>query len=193
MQEILAELQSQAIVTICAGLIGLFAYYARKAYVGIRTIAAEFRPNGGGSMRDQISQLKEMVGRNTAWHWAVVDGMAEPMFEVNAKGEIVRVNRAMVELVGRGTEAFLGSEWENNVVESDRDRVWDAWADAIARGRTFDARFRICTLSGEVVDVKCHASPIRNGSEVSGWLGKYVVASRAAAKRTQRESQRAYS
>lgn len=132
----------------------------------VTVIEAEFRPNGGSTLRD-------LVQLGAARQTARDDIDSEPGFEADAAGNFIRANRALQRLAQRGSDGFLGAEWEHIVAEPDRDRVWDAWCDAVQRGRTFESAFDIIAVDGTRYQIDCIATPIRDGKSVTGWLGKY--------------------
>lgn len=132
----------------------------------LNVIEAEFRPNGGGTLRD-------LVALGNARQAARDDIDSEPGFEADAHGNFIRANRALQRLSQRGSDAFLGSEWEHIVADSDRERVWDAWCDAVHRGRTFEATFDIVAIDGSRYAIDCIAAPVRDGEKITGWIGKY--------------------
>jgi PAS domain S-box-containing protein len=160
------------LAALVTGAVGYAIYAMRRGLLLARMIAKEFAPNGGGSIRDQIVQIKQMVWHISARQVALVDGLGDPMFEVDSHGAWVHVNRAFQALTQRTPEDMLGSAWENVVVEADRDRVWDSWCDAIERRRAFEATFRIKAADGSVFEVDAVAAPIRDAQSVSGWLGR---------------------
>lgn len=161
------------ITIIAAGIGTVIVGFVRRSWLLLKAIEAEFRPNGGGSLRDQIVQIKQSVFNMTARQWALVDGLGDPMWESDAAGYCVRANRALLDLVGRGFDEISGSGWELIIHEADRDAVWDAWVDAVERHRMFEARYRVKAKDGTTYLVDAIATPIRDGESVSGWLGKF--------------------
>lgn len=171
------------LVTItAAGVGGVIIAFLRRSWGVLKTIEAEFRPNGGSSLRDQIEQIKRhllsSISYATARQWALIDGLGEPMFECDAQGYCIRANRAYLDLVGRSFDEVAGSGWELIIAEADRDAVWDAWVDAVERHRTFEGRYRIAAKDGGIFLVDAIATPIRDGDVVTGWLGKYRTVTR---------------
>lgn len=185
LEQLLDETSRIIVATIAAGVGGVIIAFVRRSWALLRAIEAEFRPNGGGSMRDQVVQIKQLVWNMTARQWALVDGLGEPMWESDAQGYCIRCNRALLQLTGRSLDEMQGAEWENCIAEPDRDRVWDAWVDAVERQRTFEAKYRVKASDGAVYEVDAIATPIRDGDTVSGWLGKFrSVAPAKARKKT---------
>ena len=144
-----------------------------RVIAAVERIEGEFKPNGGITMRDQFIAMKTMIWSITARQWALVDGLGDPMWESDGNGLCIRANRAIQKLVGRSESSLLGANWENIIEPSDRRRVWQEWSDAVARRRAFEATFKVVSTDGEVYQVDAMATPIADGINVSGWLGKY--------------------
>ena len=144
-----------------------------RVIAAVERIEGEFKPNGGITMRDQFIAMKTMIWSITARQWALVDGLGDPMWESDGNGMCIRANRAIQKLVGRSESSLLGANWENIIEPSDRRRVWQEWSDAVARRRAFEATFKVVSTDGEVYQVDAMATPIADGINVSGWLGKY--------------------
>lgn len=188
---LLDEAWRYAVTIIVGGVGGVVIMFVRRSWSLLQAIEAEFRPNGGGSMRDQVVQIKQLVFNMTARQCALVDGLGDPMWESDANGDCVKANRALLQLTGRSLQEMQGGGWENSIVSADRDRVWDEWCDAVERRRSFESRYRIRSIDGEIYTVDAIATPIRDGDAVSGWLGKYRdVAPVKARKSIARESRR---
>lgn len=186
---ILAELP--ALAAGVGVILAVARWLAKKVDRGLTlltAIEAEFRPNGGGSMRDQIGQLKSMIWALTARQVARDEVNHDPMFEADSQGNVVRANSALQKLAQRGADAFLGSGWELIVAEHDRDRVWDAWSDAIQRRRAFESSFDLIAADGTRYSVDCVATPIREGDTVTGWVGKYRIVEQQQDTRRKRRA-----
>jgi PAS domain S-box-containing protein len=139
----------------------------------VKEIRAEFSPNGGSSMRDLVAKHGEQLSFIVARQWAIVDGLGDPMWESDSRGMCVRANRALSALLRRSRDELLGTNWELCVHPADRERVLDAWADAVDRKRAFEGNFRVVDTSGKVYCIDAAATPIVQGQIVSGWIGRY--------------------
>lgn len=169
----------------------------RRSFVQMEKIAevtdivlAEFRPNGGNSMKDSITRIEANVDntrtdisqvRNDAVKmearmWAIVASLPDPVFETNATGEYVRVNMAYQYLTGRPAQELMGNGWEIVIHPDDRSRVWQEWHDAVTRVRTFESAYRVVDFDGSTYTVRCIAHPYKNPQDetVLGYLGRMV-------------------
>lgn len=144
-------------------------------------VLAEFRPNGGNSMKDSITRIETNLQgvrndamRMEARQWAIVASLPDPVFETNPEGECIRVNSAYMHLTGRSMQDVLGNGWEIVIHHEDRARVWQEWHDAVQRLRAFDSHYRIVDTDGEIFSVRCIAQPYKNPADgtVLGYLGR---------------------
>lgn len=95
-----------------------------------------------------------------------------PVYEANAKGRMIWVNRAAAAFVGATESELVESGWVNYIHPDDQERVWKTWTNAITQGALYNAKFRCLLPSGEYVNVHAIAHPIVNSlGEVSGYLG----------------------
>ena len=176
-QEFLDSTLGEVLKIASVGIAATIAYWARwhwqRAVKLLRAIDAEFRPNGGGSLRDQVMQIKQLTWSIASRQWAFVEGDGDPMWESDAAGNCIRANTALMHLTGRGFDQLRGGEWENIIHPKDRDRVWDEWCDAIEHRRTFESNYRVVHVHGSVHTVRAIATPIRDGDNISGWIGRY--------------------
>lgn len=162
----------------------------RRSFVQMEKIAdigdvilAEFRPNGGNSMKDSINRIENNLQgvRNDAMkmearQWAIVASLPDPVFETNSTGEYVRVNMAYQYLTGRPAQDLMGNGWEIVIHPEDRSRVWQEWHDAVTRVRAFESAYRLVDFDGTIYSVRCLAHPYKNPQDetVLGYLGRLV-------------------
>lgn len=155
-------------------------------------VLAEFRPNGGNSMKDSITRIETgMVDlrnesmRQAARQWAIVASLPDPVFEAAPDGKYTRVNTAFLQLTQRTPQEVLGNGWEIVIHPDDRKRIWDEWQTAVSRLRSFDAHFKIIDADSVVYTVRATASPYNNPKDeaVLGYLGR-ITEIRELAKTT---------
>lgn len=131
-----------------------------------RRVDAELGPNGGGSLKDQVTLI---AARQTA----IFDGMARPAFEANASGNFISVNRAFELLTGYRTPELLDMGWVNVVHQDDVERFMIAWQHAIRDRRILRWSCRLVTADDKTIEVCIDAMPMRASSPSSGVLGWY--------------------
>lgn len=94
------------------------------------------------------------------------------LFEADATGSLVFVNRTWTWLAGIPPEAAMGQGWTAALDPRDRRRVRDEWDVAIATGRAFHSEFRFRHPDGQVRWLEA-AAEVRRAEDgrVLGWVG----------------------
>jgi PAS domain-containing protein len=97
----------------------------------------------------------------------------DAIFEADALGRWVRVNRALTAKTGRNSDELLGFEWLNLIDPADRARVRAEWHDAVVDGREFEQQCLITTRFVRAPMI-VRALPSRRpcDSVVIGWNGR---------------------
>lgn len=152
-------------------------------------IVSQLKPNGGHSLFDMVKSAYKLSQENSeavaglytsldrihAYQWSFAETISDkPIWESDVKGNCLKVNIALAKLAERTAAEFVGAGWENIIHPNDRVRVYEEWADAIERRRTFESNYRIKTPSNRVYQVKAVALPIftEKGMLVS-YVGRY--------------------
>jgi PAS domain S-box-containing protein len=156
-------------------------------------VAKEFSPNGGMSVKDQITRIERKVdvlaesqksmsehqkkmaarhARNEQRLRVIMNNSLEAVFESDASGSCVGVNSAYCRMIGIRDDDALGWNWQNLIHYEDRPMVMTDWLDAVSRKRTFDHVYRFVRPDGYEIRVKCQAHVLTDeDGNVSGWLG----------------------
>lgn len=113
-----------------------------KAIAHIDTIASsleevskELKPNGGGSIKDQVKQIALDVKTIRVERDATFHLSKDAMFKSNEKGFCVLANSSLCSIYGTTPEQMLGLGWLNFVIEEDKERIKEEWFSAIESGR----------------------------------------------------------
>lgn len=110
------------------------------------------------------------------------------IFEADAKGRCVYVNPAICRFTGMPETAHMGGGWSSAVHPDDRENISTLWQKMVAGKSPFEAEFRIVN-STEVVWVKSHAAPLKNGlGKTIGFIGTLIEIT-AQQKTAQRAAQ----
>jgi PAS domain S-box-containing protein len=134
----------------------------------LKTIADQFKPNGGTSLFDMIQSIR-------AYQWNFAETLTDkPVWESDANGSCVKVNIAYTKLAERNPSELIGSGWENFVDPADRTRVYTEWCDAVERKRIFESTFRVRSRSGTLYQVKATAMPVvTDTGRLVAFVGRY--------------------
>lgn len=145
----------------------------------IDKLAKEVRPNGGSSLRDAIDRtaltlanVQHSVDNLALRHhtrWQMAYGV--PSWESGPDGKYIAVNHQLCELVKRGRDEIIGSNWKNMIHSDDAQRIFSEWNRVVSEGSDFDAPARYVTSEGEVVPVRLKAQAMHMGGSIVGWIG----------------------
>lgn len=139
----------------------------------VKFVVCEFKPNGGASVRDSLNRIELRQVLQEQRQWAILSDMAVGVFEADAEGEFIRVNRKYLRMTGRAPEEVTGSGWINTVALRDRKRVEKEWNTAISEGREFESVFLLITPDNERLQVSARTYKMvdeENNSSI-GFMG----------------------
>lgn len=134
-------------------------------------LTAEFKPNGGGSMKDVVERIEQGVTRSELRNRILSDLVPYAIFETDREGNVVAVNRTLARWSGRDASEMHGDGWLNLLMDADRDRVTREWETAFKRERVFEVHFQIRDQDGKPVTVSLRAVPMHAGDIMLGYVG----------------------
>ncbi len=130
---------------------------AKVFYEKVNTIEAEMKPNGGGSLRDAIDRIHAITLRLDQRQRNFFQFDPNGIFEMDATGQIIWVNRAYLDIIHRHPEDILGFGWRSCISEHDRHRVITEWEYAVKDKRDFVVKMGLLSMEGEEVPVEARA------------------------------------
>jgi PAS domain S-box-containing protein len=103
----------------------------------------------------------------------LADRVPVGIFETDLDGTTTYVNRYCCKLAGLTLEEAMGHGWVTHLHPDDRDRLAEAWAQAVRSRSPFVEIYRFLTPDGQCTWVSTKAELIRDGSGTpTGYLGK---------------------
>jgi len=132
---------------------------------------------------EQVEALNAVLGERVAAAVAEVEESRERLralldrtpvgiFETAPDGTRRYTNRRWRELVGATEEDAGGTDWTSVLHPDDRAEVAARWAECLAAGREFTARYRYRRPDGDVVWVDATSVAMRDADgQVTRWLG----------------------
>lgn len=141
----------------------------------VQAIEQQLGPNGGKSAGAKLDRVHDMTRRIDARLSATMNVIATAVFDADADGMFVGVNRAFEVLTGYSNAEVTGRGWLSAVHPDDRGRVAEDWVRATKDKRIFECDFRIRHRAG-VVFVRVHgeAKPTCDEDDnCIGWMGAF--------------------
>jgi PAS domain S-box-containing protein len=120
----------------------------------LRQIVAEFKPNGGSTIRDALNRIEQWLHRQEAERAADFMLDPEPLWKADGTGALIAVNRAFCELVGHDAGDLLNSNWKNYLHPEDARRVISTWQDTVRDGRDYAAHYRFVNRDGMTIGIE---------------------------------------
>ncbi len=103
---------------------------------------------------------------------AFFDALPTIVFVFDDGGNVVFVNRALVEYAGGASEAFLGGRWLESVPSTEVQRTRARFARGAARGKPFSIKLRIRSAAGSFRTFEARMTPQARGRGASHyWIG----------------------
>lgn len=172
-----------ALGTILGSLAGLWKYVINPSVTWFKAtnklwndIALEFKPNGGGSMKDSLNRIETRQLIKDQKDRALSNDALFGIWESDPEGRCTYVNRTYQRITGYGFESLEGFGWVNIILDKDRDRVLQEWESALKQQREFYSEFRIETPDGKVTPVISVGHPLKARDGVlKGYVGQLVV------------------
>lgn len=105
----------------------------------LKEITEELTPNGGGSIKDVVGKINELVLLNALRTRQMIMTHSVAIYECEPKhGLCIMANKALCELFGLSEEEMLGNGWIKAIVPRDRQACWDGYQKAIASDIPYD-------------------------------------------------------
>lgn len=139
----------------------------------VKEIAAQLRPNGGGSIADSLARLEASIAEMRQTRWAIEDINGHAFLQTDARGEITLASSGLSDLLGVDQKDIMGNGWVTAIHQMDRKRIFSEWSSAITQQRRFDEAFRVTRQDTRVViNVRVKAVPLRDaGGKLLGYVG----------------------
>ena len=164
----------------------------------VAEIAAQMRPNGGGSIRDDLTAIRRDSAqlahevRNLRKQMVMESAMSRMSFDMSDRvvwqthpdGRMKFMSAAIERWTGRTPEDMLGEDWRNALHDSDSERVSRVWGQVIEQRRSLEVSFRFIGYQGKPVPVFVHGYPQfvdGEGREFTGWVGYMLREEQATA------------
>ena len=130
-------------------------------------IEAEFRPNGGGSIRDLLNRLESRQSLADGTVGVLWDAAPEALFESDAYGKMTDCNTAYLDLWKMSRSEALASEWITKLTPKSHDLMLRRVSDGLEKPKKVS--YEMDLIDGRVLRVL--ARPRFVGDEFVGYSG----------------------
>ena len=138
----------------------------------LQEVSKELKPNGGGSIKDQVKQIATDVKTICVERDATFLLSKEPMFKNDEHGYCILANNALCQLYGVSQEQLLGLGWLNYIIEEDKERIKEEWLNVIETGTEIASYYTIINqITNEEVPVKYRAIINKHNGKIISAIG----------------------
>lgn len=132
-----------------------FIESVRVSKADITDIKKNVMPNVGKPLDDKITRIAEMVEIIGGRQSAMLHEAVSPMYELDANGYLIDVNRAWCNLTGLDKDEALGEGWEKVIHNEDLYKLREWGESYVESGVSFSGEFRIVNYkTKEVFNVR---------------------------------------
>lgn len=140
--------------------------------LNLQEVSKELKPNGGGSIKDQVRQIATDVKTICVERDATFLLSKEPMFKNDERGYCILANNALCQLYGVSQEQMLGLGWLNYIIEEDKERIKEEWINVIETGTEISSYYTIINqVTDEEVPVKYRAIINKHNGKIISAIG----------------------
>lgn len=149
----------------------------------LKSIASDFRNNGGSTLKDTMDSIKTELIRNGFIQRMLVLRSGEAWWEADADGHLIWISEVGADILGEASEDLLGNSWVSTIHPDDQDRVYSSWMQAVKERRPYSSFHRILHDNGKMFRVKVSGHPIleKSNQNVLGFVGQITVMEGATA------------
>jgi PAS domain S-box-containing protein len=138
-------------------------------------ITLELTNNGGTSLKDAIDRIEHKQDFMSAHMRTHLNTNSKSIFETDAEGGLIYVNRAYTRMTGFSAHEVKESGWLNAIQPAHRKRILDLWKDAVEARRDFDEVVPFQKPDGTKYDAHAMAYVIRNDAgKMMGHIGEVI-------------------
>lgn len=138
---------------------------------GIAELKAQFHPNGGSSIKDQLNHMQLQIHDLAKKNKVDMEMSIHGIFQCDINGRNAYVNKTYANMLGVTKEDLLGRNWEQYIVSDDYQ---DKWRSAFDAERDFHANVTFLDIDGNKVPGRITAT--RFGDGYAGYIEFQKVA-----------------
>lgn len=142
-----------------------------EGYMGVLdSIAYEFKPNGGNSIRDVLNRLESYMAVSSTKIQTIMDYHGMAAWESDATGACTWASDELLKLMQMNQAQMAGYGWLAGIRQECREAVNIEWASSITQQRSFQMEYQVGI--NRSVKVLGKATQVRNArGELTGFIG----------------------
>lgn len=144
----------------------------------------ELTPNGGSSLKDSIDRMENSLILSTERFKATNANSHSAMFETDADGNCIWVNRTYCRLTQRTPDQLMGKGWVNAICPAVREVTVGEFEKSVRENREMQGlASEFITPSGDCINIECSTYKMKNHHGVTlGYLGICIPKGQKAKK-----------
>jgi PAS domain-containing protein len=160
-------------------LIPIIAFFKRalgcltrvEKYMGVLdSIAYEFQPNGGNSLKDALNRLELFTAVSNTKIQTIMDYHGMAAWESDKAGACIWASEELLKLMELNHHEMQGFGWMTAIAEEDRQRVSSEWTRAVEQQRQFHMEYQVGIEN--FTKVLGRATQIRDSKgQLTGFIG----------------------
>lgn len=115
--------------------------FLTEALPTLTTIAQEFKPNGGSTLRDALDRIEVTVAKNNNMATVLLQEAPDAVFITDGEGNCTWVNDTYSQWTGLSVDQAFGKGWHAAIAMHDRQTVFDEWDDAVRNRVNFTGHY----------------------------------------------------
>lgn len=145
--------------------------FITEALPTLTTIANEFKPNGGSTLRDALDRIEITVARNASMATVVLQEATDAIFVTDGNGNCTWVNDTYSQWTGLSVDQASGKGWLSAISMDDREKVHEEWEAAVRDRVNFTGHYT-WTNGVKQFPVRCRTKlTISNKGQLVGAIG----------------------
>lgn len=145
-----------------------------KLNTDFQVLFAQFRPNGGSSLRDAIDRIEKETAFQSMELKYLDTSNTVGTFRADLDGKITHVSVRLQSMLNHAEAEFIGMSWFDFVHQDDVERVLSAYIRSHSSGLNFNENFRVCRAD-EWIEVNGFTRRVNVGERVIGYFGSITL------------------
>jgi len=145
-----------------------------KLNTDFQVLFAQFKPNGGSSLRDAIDRIEKETAFQSMELKYLDTSNSVGTFRADLDGKITHVSVRLQSMLNHAEAEFIGMNWFDFVHQDDVERVLSAYVRSHSSGLNFNENFRV-KKAADFIEVNGFTRKVNVGEKVVGYFGSITL------------------